>query len=470
MKIPFRKKKKQTISIQNNRLSFSQDGEDLCLYSYIMEENPNYKGFYVDIGALDPFRFSNTCLFYLYGWHGINIDATPGSMKKFNQYRTNDINIETVISDKPDKEIDYFIFNEPALNCFDESRLSEILSKPQYKLLETRKLKTKTINEILDKYVPAGQKIDFITLDIEGVDVEVIRSLNYEKYAPDYFIVEELDYKYSDFIGYSASPIYQFLSQKGYIVVAKTKRSVIYKRIKKKLSIITICYNEKQIEQTCQSIVNQTWQDFEWIVVDGGSTDGTLDVLNKYRDRIDILISEPDKGIYNAQNKGIKLAHGQYLNFMNGGDAFYNSTVLEKVFKDREQIADVLYGKYCIQDGKFIHINPVPMRVSSDYWLKHTLNHQSAFIKRELFDKYGLYDESYKIAADKEKFVLFFNKGHSFQYLPETIAIFDMGGINAKNRYKTEQEFRQIEQKHLAHHIQYNYTLFGFFHFSKILK
>lgn len=113
-----------------------------------------------------------------------------------------------------------------------------------------------------------------------------------------------------------------------------------------KLSVITICYNEKNIRKTCESIVGQSWQDFEWIVVDGGSTDGTLDVLNEYRDRIDVLISEPDNGIYNAMNKGIARARGEWLNFMNGGDAFCDKTVLEQVFGggSSRDGADVLYG------------------------------------------------------------------------------------------------------------------------------
>ena len=463
----FKKRKKEKSIIFDYRLAFSQDGEDLCLYSYILEEKPNYKGFYVDIGALDPFRFSNTCLFYQNGWHGINIDATPGSMKKFDQFRQRDINIETVISDKSGEEVSYFMFNEPALNCFDKKRLNDISSHPQYKLIKEKKLKTKTINEILDKYLPAGQKIDFITIDIEGVDVEVIRSLNYEKYAPEYFIVEELDYQQTDFTTYANSPIYQILSQKGYIVVAKTKRSVIYKKQGKKLSIITICYNEKQIERTCKSIVNQTWQDFEWIVVDGGSTDGTLDILNKYKDRIDILISEPDKGRYNAMNKGIKLAQGKYLNFMNGGDAFYNSTVLEKLFKDREQTADVLYGKCCAKENKKQSVFTYPENLDVSYWFKYTLNHQASFIKKELFEKYGPYNEKYKIAADKEKFVLFYQKGCSFQYLPEIIALYDLTGISATNQKLSLTETSHIEKKYLLHHVQYNCTLFGLFHFKK---
>ena len=210
------------------------------------------------------------------------------------------------------------------------------------------------------------------------------------------------------------------------------------------LSIITICYNEKQIERTCHSIVNQTWQDFEWIVVDGGSTDGTLDILNKYRDRIDILISEPDTGRYNAMNKGIKLAHGKYLNFMNGGDAFYNSTVLEKIFKDSKQTADILYGKECAIDGKFLYICSLPERLDVAYWLERTLRHQSSFFKKELFEKYGFYNENYKIASDFEAFVLFFIKGASFQYIPCVVALFDLGGISCTN-----QKLSMIERRTL---------------------
>lgn len=115
------------------------------------------------------------------------------------------------------------------------------------------------------------------------------------------------------------------------------------------LTIITVCFNIKdEIERTCQSIVNQTWQNFEWIVIDGGSTDGTVDILKKYSDRINILVSEPDKGIYNAMNKGIKLSHGEWLNFMNGGDRFTSNDVLKEVFSGKEYSADVLYGKNTI--------------------------------------------------------------------------------------------------------------------------
>ena len=233
------------------------------------------------------------------------------------------------------------------------------------------------------------------------------------------------------------------------------------------LSIITICYNEKQIERTCKSIVNQTWQDFEWIVVDGGSTDGTLDILNKYKDRINILISEPDTGIYNAMNKGIKLASGTYLNFMNGGDAFYEENTLENVFKNTTYTDDVLYGNYCCFFNNIKRPNVLPTKIAPEQWLYRTLNHQSTFIKKELFNKNGLYNENFKIAADCEKFIIFYQNGASFKYIPYTISLFDMEGISTFNAKKLAQERRQIEKELLFKKTEYKCTLFGFLKFTK---
>lgn len=112
----------------------------------------------------------------------------------------------------------------------------------------------------------------------------------------------------------------------------------------KKLSIITICYNEPHVEDTCKSIVNQTWQNFEWIVIDGKSNEETLNIFEKYRYRIDTFISEPDKGIYNAYNKGIKLARGEYVQFLNAGDSFYSHDALNIFFSKVKRSASVLYG------------------------------------------------------------------------------------------------------------------------------
>lgn len=228
------------------------------------------------------------------------------------------------------------------------------------------------------------------------------------------------------------------------------------------LSIITICYNIKdEIERTCKSIVNQTWQDFEWIVVDGGSTDGTVEVLKKYQDRMTVFISEPDKGVYNAMNKGIKRAHGEWLNFMNGGDCFADKNVLEKVFKNKTYDADVLYGDVIIvnMNGEE-KIRTYFDKLSEDFWRKSTVCHQSAFLKRKLFREFKPYNEKYKIASDWEKFTVAFLCHKKFTHIKFCVARFFLGGISYRSSLiKQEKElfyktFRQIKV--------IRYFLFGF--------
>ncbi|MGL4982869.1 MAG: glycosyltransferase family 2 protein [Treponemataceae bacterium] len=195
----------------------------------------------------------------------------------------------------------------------------------------------------------------------------------------------------------------------------------------KKLSIITICYNEKDVEKTCKSIVDQKWQDFEWIVIDGGSDQWCLDLLEKYKYRMNYFITEPDNGIYDAMNKGILQATGEYLNFMNAGDAFIDNNVLSDIINNFS--AEIIYGgEYWISEYNMI-IKKINQKFdfsssffwSSAYWLRH----QSAFIKKKLFDKYGLYDTQYISAADYEIFMRFiYKKKCSTQYINRIIDIY----------------------------------------------
>ena len=224
----FRRHVRKFLGIGNTpfKKNYSQDGEDILLLSFLEDKKG---GFYIDIGAHHPVRFSNTYLFYEKGWSGINIDATPNSMIEFNKIRQRDINIETGIGDSSD-ELDYYSFCEPALNSFDKT-ISEERIKKGWKLKEIIKIKLFTINDILNKYIPPQQHIDFITIDIEGLDIVVLRSLNFEKYAPDFFVVEDLGFDGKDIKDVcEKSPIYNFLIQKGYICVARTMRSLIFKR------------------------------------------------------------------------------------------------------------------------------------------------------------------------------------------------------------------------------------------------
>lgn len=220
-----------------------------------------------------------------------------------------------------------------------------------------------------------------------------------------------------------------------------------------KLSVITICYNEKNIRKTCESIVSQSWQDFEWIVVDGGSTDGTLDILNEYRERINLLISEPDDGIYNAMNKGIVKAGGDWINFMNGGDSFYDNNVLEKVFGGKKDYdASVLYGQAYFSYRKYVRLYEEP--VDEKFFLDKGFCHQASFIRREIFSKYGLYNEELKIISDHEKFIQCILGGEKFHYLPFLVADFyDCGissGMTEKAKRLHAEERKRVLQKYYS--------------------
>lgn len=152
-KIPFVKKIYQwirnTLKLYSTQ-SFSQEGEDLILKKIFERQK---KGFYVDVGAHHPFRFSNTYLFYKKGWRGINLDAMPESMKLFKKYRPRDINLEIPIGES-DRELTYHIFNEPALNTFDASRIQEILKNPEFTLIKKIQIQIKSLKDILAKISP----------------------------------------------------------------------------------------------------------------------------------------------------------------------------------------------------------------------------------------------------------------------------------------------------------------------------
>ena len=209
-----------------------------------------------------------------------------------------------------------------------------------------------------------------------------------------------------------------------------------YNRENKKVSIITVCRNEENIRYTCESIVNQTWNNYEWIVVDGASTDDTLNIIKEYQENIDILISEPDNGIYNAMNKGIMNASGKWLIFMNGGDQFHDFTVLENIFKEKEYTASILYGdeeRYDRYGNK--HIYRLPSIIPPYFMCYQAFAHQAMFYRRELFEIYGMYDESYKITGDSEKNTLFLKKGVLFEKLNQVVSSYILDGVSNDKEY-----------------------------------
>ena len=166
-------------------LCYSQNGEDLILNRLL--ENKE-KGFFIDVGAHHPIRFSNTYLFYKKGWSGINIDAMPGSMIKFNKIRPKDINIECGVGLKND-QLTFYQFNETALNTFSKK---EALSKNKdgYKIIKSNFLQVESLENLLDKYMPRNTKIDFLNIDVEGMDLKILSQLIPNKLHPQLISVE----------------------------------------------------------------------------------------------------------------------------------------------------------------------------------------------------------------------------------------------------------------------------------------
>lgn len=202
-----------------------------------------------------------------------------------------------------------------------------------------------------------------------------------------------------------------------------------------KISIITICYNaEKEIEGTIKSVVNQTFKDYEYIIVDGGSKDGTMDIVRKYKDKIDIIVSEPDKGIYDAMNKGIKMAHGEWLNMMNGGDMFADNDVLTKIFS--KEIPDgktFLYSDCFIKKGNDIYFGG-----KKGSFKKGNLLHQAIIYKRALHDNYGYYIVSKRKLISDYLFFISVPEEQTMK-IDVPICIFDKSGISSQGNWSGTQ-------------------------------
>jgi hypothetical protein len=207
-----------------HKISWSQDGEDMIVAELF---NGRYKGFYVDVGAHHPQRFSNTYYFYLIrGWKGINIDAKPGSMDIFNLLRPRDINLEIPISDQAEI-LTYYEFDEPALNSFCLPLSEERDTTSKYKIVAETQLQTQTLAAVLEQHLPPEQTIDLLSIDVEGLDYQVLISNNWDKYQPKVILIEDLELTSLKDIG--KSKIYLFLEERGYILFAKTTRTLIFK-------------------------------------------------------------------------------------------------------------------------------------------------------------------------------------------------------------------------------------------------
>ena len=200
--------------------SFSQEGEDLVLKSFFGDRSFADKGFYVDVGAHHPFRFSNTYNFYKQGWSGINIDATPGSMALFKKYRKRDINLEIGVGSSR-KPLTFFQFKEPALNTFDEQLAKKHEELDGYPISGRVQVDVLSLDSILESHLPSDIHIDFLTIDVEGFDFDVLRSNNWKKFRPRFILVETIEG--------NAESITSYLAENGYRPVGSTQRTKFFK-------------------------------------------------------------------------------------------------------------------------------------------------------------------------------------------------------------------------------------------------
>lgn len=212
------------------------------------------------------------------------------------------------------------------------------------------------------------------------------------------------------------------------------------------ISIITVVYNDVSlIEKTIISVVNQTYKNIEFIIIDGGSTDGTVDVIKKYANQINYWVSEPDKGIYDAMNKGISAAKGDWINFMNSGDWLYENSTIASVFAMSDLSGvDVVYGNTEMRKGELSVINiPGPAK---RFW-KKLMVHQSIFSRSEINKRYP-FDTSFKVSADFDFiYKVFFFKLKTL-HVDTIISSFDLVGYSHHNRYIGFSEDRKIAMKY----------------------
>lgn len=216
-----------------------------------------------------------------------------------------------------------------------------------------------------------------------------------------------------------------------------------------KVSIITVSYNSvNTIEQTIKSVLKQTYRNIEYIIIDGASTDGTQQIIEKYKDRIAFYISEKDDGLYYAMNKGIAKATGDIVGIINSDDWYVEDAVENMVTFIMENGIELAYGKVVNIDsnGKKEIIGYKPLE---EIWFHGVIHHPSVFVKRKIYIEYGTFNTDYKIYSDYDLLLRFYSEGVSFGFNDAIIAYFRVGGLSAVQQSATWNEEYKIAMKHI---------------------
>lgn len=223
-----------------------------------------------------------------------------------------------------------------------------------------------------------------------------------------------------------------------------------------RVTVVTVVFNgAAELEKTILSVINQSYKNLEYIVIDGGSTDGTIDIIKKYDNKIACWISEHDKGIYDAMNKGITLASGNWINFMNSGDVFAHDDVVKTIFKrryTREQ--PVIYGDVKVKYNEFSLY--VKARNLSNFWRGMPFCHQSSFASTKLMKEIQ-FDLEFRLASDFNFFYKLWKNSCAFVYVPFAFAEISSAGISDKNRIRVIEEY---EKTVTTNNSNYKYKLY----------
>lgn len=202
------------------RLSYAQEGEDVLLDRLLAKQE---KGFYVDVGAHHPKRFSNTHYFHMRGWRGINIEPNPAVHNLFRKMRSRDVNLQLGISDQPG-ELVYYEFDDPALNTFDEQLMRDRESSTPYRVIATCRIEVEPLASVLTAHLPPGQPIDFLSVDVEGLDLNVLRSNDWERFRPRCVVSEALNADLAPAV-LAGNPLLAYMEAQQYRLAAKTCNS-----------------------------------------------------------------------------------------------------------------------------------------------------------------------------------------------------------------------------------------------------
>lgn len=216
-----------------------------------------------------------------------------------------------------------------------------------------------------------------------------------------------------------------------------------------RISIITVSYNTvKTIEQTINSVVNQTYSNIEYIIIDGGSTDGTVDIIKKYEDKIIYWVSEPDKGIYDAMNKGIDVSSGDYIYFLGADDCLVDVDVIRAISSFLNEESDLLSAPVWIVDEKSrLEILSQRSINKGDLLRGKMIPHQGVFVKGKIMRQYK-FDCRYKIAADYDFIMKCLKNDKKILYIEKPVAYFSMSGMSSNNEKLREYEYRKIITLH----------------------